>query len=221
MIKKYRLVQNKFVIIFFLILLFLPLINAECNSNNHFALGTEVNICTGNCYYQNETDTSLSVACDDSVNCKISALYPNGSILTAYEDMSRINNIFNKSFGYINKTGKFPYKFSCFRNKGWEEITGEFEIYDPDINAGSSKTDYVTSKQAKEIAEGVFDRMYSQLREQAPKIAFFSGLGLLILTAFIIRNKKRKDNAQKEYIDNKSKPKKEKKQIKYEGFEEI
>lgn len=150
------LISKKYFFLMFGILLVLPLISANCTANNEFEQGDEINVCTGNCTYQNSSNLSQYVDCDDNVECKFTAFYPNDTLITAYKTMSRDGNIYNYSLGYINTTGTYTWNYLCYANKGWKAETTTFSISEeavtpPPSGGGGFGTPYPAEPAPEEV----------------------------------------------------------------------
>lgn len=172
----------------------IPLINASCVEDNVFLLGQEINICTGEvCVYQNETNPSQYVLCDETIKCKFSAFDPNNTLIVSYENMTKIGAVFNYSLGIINNSesvGKYEGQIDCLRNGEWSDpIRFSFlisfpEEYEPGETVGGITTlaiEDVTGEEAKEELSG------GELRKLIFMIIFgvLAFIGLLILLFYL------------------------------------
>ena len=119
--------MKKYFFLILGILLVLPLISA-CKPNNAFTVGDDINICTGNCTYQNSSNLLQFLDCDDNVECKLIAFYPNNTLIEAYKTMTRRGNVFNYSLGFLNTTGDYTAQILCYADKGWKNERFTFTI---------------------------------------------------------------------------------------------
>lgn len=106
-------------LIFLLSLLFFINITLACTTDNNLVLPDNT-LCTkpGSCYYKNDTNQSQFVLCDNSVNCKITTFYPNGTLFRAYESMTFITDHFEYNIS-SDTIGTYRAKMDCYRSKGW------------------------------------------------------------------------------------------------------
>lgn len=107
------------VLLVFASLIILPLASSTYKVNNAFTQGDEINVFTSNCTYQNSSNLSQYIDCDDTVECRMTALFPNKTLIGAYKKCSRMGNQFNYSFGYYNATGTYNARVHCYGEKGW------------------------------------------------------------------------------------------------------
>ncbi len=115
-------------IILLLIMVVIPLISASCTTNNDFTVGDEINICTDNCTYQNSSNLSHYIDCDDTIEGRLTAFYPNNSLIITYKSMSRNGNIYNYTLGSLTTTGTYTGRFFFFGEKGWTKKDFTFSV---------------------------------------------------------------------------------------------
>ena len=107
----------------------------NCTEDNDFTVGDDINLCVKGCQYRNESNLNQVVPCDSSVICKITSFYPNGSLISAYNEMEFDGNLtFNYSYGNSsvlgNLSGIYTSKVDCYRVKGWTTIPFKWSISD-------------------------------------------------------------------------------------------
>lgn len=121
-------------IIFLLIVLLINLVYA-CNTDNSFLSNEDIIICTDDCVYMNTSNYSQFIDCDDSVTCRITSFFPNGTLISAYENMSRNGTYFYYNItNYVqNITGTFYSIINCYRSIGWfdDEFSWTINAYIP------------------------------------------------------------------------------------------
>jgi len=101
------------------LILMMGIVGASCTEDNNFLLGSEINICTQGCLYQNESNFSDYNDCDSSVTCLFSAFYENGTLIKSAESMQRNGTSFNYSLGNLSVIGTHTGQIFCYRSKGW------------------------------------------------------------------------------------------------------
>ena len=107
--------------------------------NNEFTSGDDINVYSRGCQYQNKSNLSQWVDCDSNVECRISALYPNKTLLINDALMTRSGSDFNYSFGLEATLGSYPATMKCLFDDGWVDIPFVFTIADEDGVVPGSK----------------------------------------------------------------------------------
>jgi len=112
------------LVVFFLIILVLPLVNAE--NKTVFYPGEEVNLYI-------DCKSHGNSPCPDTTKCNITSYYPNGTVKTNDSIMSHnADGSFNYSFGTLGLTGEYTCNIFC-EDTSLNEITSAtitFEISD-------------------------------------------------------------------------------------------
>lgn len=91
-----------------------------CQENNDFEIGDVMDVCTGNCTYQDPT-TYNYVDCDANIHCYLTANYPNGTFIVNHAEMSRNGSIYNYTIGNTTVTGIYQAQVDCKGVKGWDD----------------------------------------------------------------------------------------------------
>lgn len=145
-----------------LLILLIPLTVAEYHANNAFTQGDEIDVYTGNCTYQNHSEMDSYTDCDDSIECRMTAFFPNGTLMESYRECSRIGNQFNYSFGFINDTGTYNARAFLSGEKGWTTKDFEFTISaasappaDTDVRSSGGSGGAITQPQEEFVPETV------------------------------------------------------------------
>lgn len=116
--------EAKFIVLF---VIMIPLVTAYGNS---FTQGEEINVFTGECIYQNTSNTNQYIGCDDKIECRMDAFFPDGTLIATSGECTREGNTFNYSFGYINETGIYTARVFLFGDGGWTIKNFTFTISD-------------------------------------------------------------------------------------------
>jgi hypothetical protein len=97
---------------------------SACDETNDFTTREDLVICTGDCFYQNISNYSHFIACDDSVTGYISISYRNGTSITTNQKMTRNGGHFEyNASGILNQSLVEIYngQFKFFREDGWDD----------------------------------------------------------------------------------------------------
>jgi len=120
-----------FILTIFIFLILITFVNAECQQNNEFIIGENITVCTGRCIYYNSTLRNYQ-DCDDTIKCKLTTYYPNGTSLITNVDMIRNNTIYEYNFGFLTDIGYYNSVVSCDGIKGWQDVSFDFIISNTD-----------------------------------------------------------------------------------------
>lgn len=125
----------------------------ECTSNNDFIIGDDVNICTDGCIYQTEVDMTTYFVCDSSVKCKLTAFYPNNSIIVESVNMTRNGSIFNYDLGDKLGIGIYRAVLECNRLKGFYTTDFSFTVSETPTAQTSGYSPYTNNPSSLDSIE--------------------------------------------------------------------
>ena len=167
--------MKKAVLILLMGIVLINFVSCVCVENNDFKIGDEINICTKGCQYRNESNLSQICPCDNSVTCKLTTFYPNGTLISAYQDMSFDGNeTFNYSFGKtLNITGIYRARIDCYRSAGWLPLEFRWSISSEDETFYTGRSSLITPSAIKDLT--------NELKDNILRYILFVGLGLFIL----------------------------------------
>ncbi len=119
--------MKKQILLFMMGLVLLTTIQA-CSEYNNFLNGQDIEICSGECLYENDTNLGNYLSCDSSVSCDISLVRANGTFVFSNEQMTRDNTYFKFNATSYNLSSQvFSAKINCERSKGFSDPI-DFEV---------------------------------------------------------------------------------------------
>jgi len=200
--KKNLYIEGHTAIFLIVVILLVSPISA-CVVNNDFVLGENIEICTGNTTFENETISNKYHDCSDSTcNHLITIQYPNNTIIKFRQSMSfKKGNIFNYSIGNSttdlnNITGSYQVDIDSYAGKGWKStrffiIISASPIVEEVVPTRAGGFTATIIKEAKEIREPIEDTL--------KKWWFYVGIiGVIGLFIYLDMKKRKIKNLAKE-----------------------
>jgi len=115
--------MKKLLLIFFSLIFVSSVLS--CVDNNDFDFGNDIEICSGVCKYQNFSNLSEILDCDDSIKSYLTLSYPNGTLVFSRQEMTREDNFFKfNASSYNLLSSVYNARIDSYQaTKGWSNPT--------------------------------------------------------------------------------------------------